>query len=44
MKNQIKELEQKLIDLQLAVADGSISVNEYQDFYYQTYQEINKIK
>lgn len=45
MKNKHKRLSElriTLSQLPIALADGNISVNEYQDFYYHTYQQIKK--
>lgn len=39
MEKLIKRIE----DLKKALAEKSISVNEYQDMYYQTYQQIKKL-
>jgi hypothetical protein len=40
----MKELQQKLQDLQQALKDKSISVNEYSSMYYETYQQIKKLQ
>lgn len=39
----IKQLEQELKDLQKALKDKTISVNEYSTFYYNVSQQIKKI-
>lgn len=40
----MKELQQKLQDLQEALKNKSISVNEYSTMYHATYQQIKKLK
>lgn len=39
----IKQLEQELKDLQQALKDKTISVNEYSSFYYNVSQQIKKL-
>ena len=40
----MKDLKQKLQDLQEALRSKSISANEYSTMYYDTYQQIKKLK
>jgi len=39
-----KELEQKLLDLQKALKNKTISVNEYCSFYHQTAKKLKALK
>ena len=39
----IQDLKQKLQDLQEALKDKSISVNEYSSMYYATYQQLKTL-
>jgi hypothetical protein len=41
---EMGDLQKKLEDLKEALKNKSISVNEYSSFYYQTYQQIKKLK
>jgi len=43
-KKDMKNLKQKLQDLQEALRSKSISVNEYSAMYHATYQQIKKLK
>lgn len=38
-----EKLEQELKDLQVALKQNLITVNEYQDFYYQISQQIKRL-
>ena len=40
----MKELQQKLQDLQEALKNKSISVNEYCSMYHATYQQIKNLQ
>lgn len=40
----MEKLKQRLKDLQLALKNKLISVNEYSSMYYATYQEIKKLE
>jgi hypothetical protein len=40
----METLKQKLQDLQEALKNKSISVNEYSSMYYATYQQIKKLQ
>ena len=41
---KIKQLENELKDLQIALKDKTISVNEYCSFYHSKAQEIKRLK
>lgn len=40
----MEKLERKLQDLKVALKNKTISVNEYSTMYYQTSQQIKKLK
>lgn len=42
--NKMETLKQKLQDLQEALKNKSISVNEYSSMYHATYQQIKKLQ
>lgn len=42
--NKMEALKQKLQDLQEALKNKSISVNEYSSMYHATYQQLKKLQ